>query len=352
MDYCLSREEIIITQMSRISGLTDIQDCIIDDISWVELLKKSQKNKTMFLVMKNLERCGFAEKIPVYLRVLIKDSFYCNEVRNTEKLEALAIVQKTMYDNGIDVVPVKGAYLIDNVYKDRSVRTTNDMDLLIRRCDSDKINHMMHDLNYVIGDYCNNKMEIIPFCRADRMLYKLKMYNLLPYLKIGTMRSINLLIFDFSFALDFSLDTKPVEEMLDCSTKDGFKRFLLPEHFFIHLCCHLYREANYIERIKNKNNLALIKFCDLREFVLKEMDKNSFTNAVVFAYRHGLVEAVYYCLYYLHVVYHDGYELEVLNKLDIQTPINLPRLIEKKYNIEQKQEEIFWRNLFSVSKSV
>ena len=173
------------------------------------------------------------------------------------------------------------------------------------------------------------------------------MYNLLPYIKIKEDIPVKIVIFDFSFALDFTLNTKPVEEMLDKAFQTDNGLELLPEHFFVHMCCHHYREASNVAWILIGKDLNLIKFCDVREFILQKMNSDIIAKAVKFAKSHGLEKAVYFTIYFTREIYNDGYETEILESLGIKDEAFLYQFGEKDYDELQTRKKDFWTSLFS-----
>ncbi len=325
----------------------EVEKLIHENLEWNKIIDYSSKNKVLYLLFDNLMKSGYGEFIPKYFSSLIDDSCSCNYLRNEEKISELQNVQIEMYKNNISIAPVKGGYLIDNVYKNRKIRTTNDIDILIRRNDIRIIDEIMKSFGYKQGDYKRATNSILLPNTKKKMLYKTKMYNLLPYNKINYDIPNKTVIFDFSFALDFTLDTKPVEEMLNMAiqTENGLE--LLPEHFLVHMCCHHYREASNVAWILIGKDLNLIKFCDVREFILQKMDADSIAKSIRFCKKHSLEKAMYFTIYFTREIYNDGYEIDILKSLDIQDESFLYQFGEKDYNELQTRKKDFFTSLFS-----
>lgn len=340
----------LLLNLCRITGIESIDILDIDllkDIDWDNYFRIAYKNNVIYLLYHNMINLGLNNYIPTHYSRLIEDSLSCNLIRNNNKLKEMKKLCYEMFENSISFIPVKGGYLIDNIYKNRRIRITNDIDILIRRKDIASINKAMLKHGYIQGEYDKFNNKVVMTDRKKKLLYKTTMYNLLPYIKIDHGFPNATVLFDFSFALDFSLDTCPVEEMLDnaIQTSDGAE--LLPEHFLVHMCCHHYREASNVAWILIGKDLSLIKFCDVREFILQKMDSESIKKAVQFAKKHGLQKAIYFTIYFTREIYNDGYEADILKALEITDETFLYQFGEKDYDELQTKKKDFWTSLFS-----
>lgn len=349
MNEMMNNEQKLVVNCSRLTIGNKVEEikrlAQIKDLKWEKVIEYGLRNKVLYMVAYNLERLGINE-MPEYFKKLILDGFVCNEIKNEQKLNEMKRICKRMREEGIEIAPVKGAYLIDNLYQNRKIRTTNDMDALIRKDDIHKIHRIMLDMGYIDDFYDIETKAYKKYSTRKRMLYKTKMYNLLPYVKVvpGVLETV--IMFDFSFALDFTLDTYPVKDMITCAdVKDGV-RILRPEHYFIHMCCHHYREASHTEWIRLGKDLNLIKFCDVREFVLKLMNEKSMVNALMFAEEYDLIKPVYFTIYFLKEIYHDGYEDKLLDRLNIDNQKFLFEFGENEYAQVQMRKKEFWDSFF------
>lgn len=342
----LRNECRLIINLSKLTNC-NVSESMLLDIDWDLILHLASKNKVLSLLYNNLLINGMIECVPTYYRQIIEDGCSCNYIRNNEKLHEMKKLQSEMQQNSIPVVPVKGGYLIDNVYKDRKIRATNDVDILFKRKDIPRIDAVMKKNGYEYGEYDKDTNAVLPPDTKKKLLYKTKMWNLLPYVKVINEIPNKTVIFDFSFALDFSLDTKPVEEMLDNAIQKDIGLELLPEHFLVHMCCHHYREASNVAWILIGKDLNLIKFCDVREFIHQKMDSDSIKRAISFAKKHDLEKAFYFTVYFTREIYNDGYETEILNALGIVDESFLYQFGEKDYDELQTRKKDFWTSLFA-----
>lgn len=347
----LEAEYSIILELSRVTGEINaniIKSQLEKGVDWEKIVRVATKNKVLSLVYHNLKRLNLADFVPRHYTILLEDNFSCNYMRNENKLLELQKIQKIAIQKKVAFAPVKGGYLIDNVYSNRRIRITNDIDVLIRRSDIKKIDDIMKECGYEYGEYDPQNNKIVSPDRNKLMLYKTKMYDLLPYIKLNADIIDKKVMFDFSFALDFSLDTRPVDEMLDMAEITEQTMVLQPEHFLIHMCCHHYREASNVAWILLGKDLNLIKFCDVREYILQKMDSYSISQAIEFAKKYKLEKAMYFTIYFVREIYHDGYETNILNSLDIEDESFLYQFGEKDYEELQTRKKDFWTSLFSM----
>lgn len=343
-------EKNIICALSRITlsekDISVVSKELNHEIDWEYIFNVTYKNKIHLLVFSNLKRFKIDNKRYKKYADIVCQLSYINKIKLEKKYDELQLFLNTISDE-VDIVPVKGAIMIKDIYRDFGVRSTNDFDFLIRRCDVSKIDKILSDLGYVQGDYNRFTGEIKEFSPEKKILYKTKMYNLLPYVKKFGDIALDCMVFDISHSLDFSLNEKPIDEMISNAENHNGMLYLKPEHFFVHMCCHHYREASHASWIMLGNDLNLIKFCDVREYVLNNMNEDSIRNAILFAQKYGLEKAIYFTIYFLKEIYCDGYEDGILNSLGIVDTEFLYQYGENEYDKIKTRKKDFWTSLFS-----
>ncbi len=336
----LSRIELTESDDEKVSELLKQQ------LDWQYIFSVTVKNKIHLLIFNHLQKYDIEDVAYNKYAKVMNDLLYANSVKNEIKYNAL----KEFYDavkDKIKIVPVKGAFMIKEVYKDYAIRGTNDFDFLVSKDDVKKLDEELNKIGFVQGKYNSKTKEVDKFSAEKKMLYRMKMYNLLPYVKVVDNPALKTVMFDISHSLDFSLDKAPVEEMIQNADFSKDIPCLAPEHFFIHMCCHHYREASNASWIMIGNDLNLIKFCDVREFILHKMDDDTMERAIQFAKKHNLEKAVYFTMYLIREIYNDGYETDILNKLDIDDESFLYEYGENEYEEVKVRKKDFWTSLFS-----
>lgn len=118
----------------------------LDDADWfkiIELAKKMQVVQTLFTYLKLQEVV-----LPPAVAQAIYDIHLTNAVRNTRILHILEIVLEALVKKGISVVPFKGAWLAESVYRNIALRNMGDIDLWTPKSQIDDAKQVMYSLGY------------------------------------------------------------------------------------------------------------------------------------------------------------------------------------------------------------
>lgn len=339
-------EKQLLIELSKLTKIDEEKvQMLSPKINYFELFKYAAYHKTISLCWYNLKRICPKAPIPKYLQYIVKCISETNIRRNTLYLEELKKVREKCIDNNITIFPVKGCMLIPLVYKDYSLRYMGDIDCLISKNDIEKLNYIMDEMGYKQGKY-NAKLNCIePESREELIKWKLYMSNLYPFRKMIDSKHDDYFQFDFRFSLDDLLKTDAVEEILDNYRENSIVSF---ELILLHLCTHFYNEALHTISIYFGKDLNIMKLCDIREFILqcKDIEKvlRGLTNL---ARKYKYEKAVSYTLFCLYLIYKDGYELIVLQDLQIQDKHLLQRYGENLLSKSEIMERSFEERLFS-----
>lgn len=345
----LTHEQQLTLLLSRLvmseSEKLQIATLAIPSVNWFAVLEFGIRHKVVGLMYRNLKQ--LQATAPISYPVLRAMSFYYlgTRERNDAYLAELETVGAHLRHQGIPAIPVKGSRLIPELYQDRGLRTVNDLDFLIRATDIRGVEEAMRSLGYVQGSYDPGTRTAHPMPREKKIAWQKKMHNLPVFVKAHDSPYVECLEVDFSFSLDLSRNTVPVEAMIGRAQATQ----MADPDFFVHLCCHLYREASSAVWIYLGGDMSLIKFCDVREFIRARMTAEKLDEAILFAREHGLEKAVYYTIHCLNHVYHDGYESEFLSRMGIHDPEFVNYFGEHDLGRECRWHKTFWRRLFSDS---
>jgi hypothetical protein len=341
-------ERRLILLLARVTFDEDIKRQIREittnhELDWDYIIYISSTNKVCTLILKNLLDLIPEIKIPNDIKI----DYHCLKlklgVHNKYIFSQYGLVAETLRNNGVSCFPLKGAWLIPHLYKDMSLRSVNDIDCLFDKEDENKLIDAMASIGYFQGQYDSKENKITKFGRAKEIAWKSKMNNLLPFQKITNIPSCPVVIFDFSFALDLSLDQAPVRAMIN----ESVNRLLKKSHFFIHLCCHLYKEAINAIWIMEATDLNIIKFCDIREYLLI-MNKQEIDEAIEFSKKYEIDKAIYFSCYYLGLVYNEDYSF-ILKRYQFENTEFLYRFGERDFNEALIWKKDFMDRLFSIN---
>lgn len=353
MSDILTPEQRAIILLSRLTfsenNETDLKSLLNKPIDWYEILRISINNKVLPLIWYNLQKRNNEGNIPSNIEKIMYFYYLGTRERNNILLKELDTIIQYMNSKNIPCIPLKGAYLIPNIYRDFGIRTMNDIDFMINHSNVSIVRAAMNELGYIEGEYEKDSNKIIAIKREKKIFWNMKMNNLFPFKKISDSDYVKISEFDFCFSLDFDLNYEIVDNMISRvkPQRANSSKYLCDSDFFIHLCCHLYKEATNAMWVMIEKDLNLIKFCDIREFVLHNMNSESIDEAIEIAKKYRLEKAVYYTLFYLNQIYSDGYELEAMKNLNISDDSFIYTYGAKDFGENVTWKKSFWQRIFS-----
>jgi len=349
MKYCfLKKEDQIVMLLTRLTFTVEDKECLfelVDDksIDWEYILCISIKNKILGLIWGNICRFGLINKVPSRLRQVMLFNFLGIRERTIAYINEANKIGEMLTNNFIKHAFLKGSYLVPNMYKSYGFRNMNDVDIMIKYSDAKKVTSIMNKLGYIQGEYNTATGVVEKIDRKKEVFWKSSMNNLYPFLKVAGSDYINCFKIDFCFSLDLNIRKDVVENILDNSPMGN----LNPDDFFLHLCCHFFKEATNVIWIYNVNDITLIKLCDIREYVFFKMDDVYFEKAIEKANKWGYSKAMYYTLYYLSLVYQDGYESTWMKKLEIDDDSFVNKFGSNDFGNSKEWTKNVWDRIFS-----
>jgi hypothetical protein len=88
------------------------------------------------------------EFIPVDYRDKLRETYRVTAIKNTSLFCNALVVLKSLADNHLSVIALKGLSLAENIYGDIALRTMSDMDLLVKQKDLIRAGRILLDLGY------------------------------------------------------------------------------------------------------------------------------------------------------------------------------------------------------------
>ena len=223
---------------------------------------------------------------------------------NAEALAQVAHMGRRFDEQEIKFVLLKGLTLAQTVYGlHTALRRFRDIDILVAPEDARAATAVLNNLGYVQGTY-NRKLDpIIAF--PKRMLDDTDRLHLHPFIKKGFLE------------IEIHTRLEVLSSPFELPTCDMFSRAqamnltsdlrvlaLSVEDGLLYLCVHLSREARlYYPHIQWGNDLRLIKFCDIRGYVLYHRERIDWEKAKDLVHSYGLQDPVFYALYYCNILY-------------------------------------------------
>lgn len=349
IDRKITAEEALLLATGRVtfsSNSSETVKSIItnNNINWYNFLRLAAYHKTLALSYKNIKSICNEIHLPKYFEDLVHYLIYCTSIRNKANQEQITQIQDACKTRHITILPVKGAYLIPLIYKDFGIRYSGDIDFLVKYEDTKRIKEVLYELGYNKGCYNPGTKSIEKISRAEDIKWKTYMSNLYPYVKLSGIDIFPYYKLDFRYALDDTLNKEPINEIVNSTIENGFTK---ASHYLIHLCTHFYDEAKHTVSIAAFKDLNLIKLCDIREFIIAHVTNDDFKQAIAFSIKYKLENALYYTMYYLKMIYCDGYEDDILNSLNIADTSFLTLFGENTRNEKYIFSKTFWERFFS-----
>lgn len=225
-------------------------------------------------VLEKTESLGYATR---EFRNSLKNSHRYNAMINTNYFNCINMVSNILEPHKDKYAMLKGA-LLCKAYPE-GYRTSNDIDLLVRPNDVSIIGTALSKAGFKQGHIRNGNF--IPATRREIIESKMMRGETVPYILEVNLPFMRFLEVDINFSLDYKNgEVDVINKMLDKAIEyksNNVSFTTLNEYdFFIHLCCHLHKEAMTLPWITMKRDMTLYKYADiyllLSEFEQRKAD--------------------------------------------------------------------------------
>lgn len=212
-------------------------------------------------VLKNDNLLG---KVNREFREVLRTSYEQNVRRNISFEKAVCYLYDIFSEFSEKYAMLKGAFLFKKYPE--GYRTANDIDLLVLPENITQIGKILMDNGFLQGKLVNGKF--IPANRYEVIESRMNRGETVPYIKEINLPFMKYLEVDINFSLDYkNSNDSVVKKMLESSENITVNELALKtlsfEDFFLHLCCHLYKEASTFSWIEMKRDMTLYKYCDI-----------------------------------------------------------------------------------------
>ncbi|EKD25955.1 MAG: hypothetical protein ACD_79C01432G0004 [uncultured bacterium] len=349
----LSPEEKLCILFSRLK-LTDlncIKTLLNERLNWDYFYKQANHHRIASLIYNHvveqkLESHFLKEKL-----ILFQNSYNNHEIRNKNLFKDLNVLFEKLSEEKIKVVILKGTSLIPLVYKKFQIRPMSDCDLLIDRKDFNKTENILNEIGYSRESALNIIQDRI--VHSWERFIEIKDCGHLGFFKIQDLPYKNYQCIEIHINL-----FKRTNIIFDDSTRDYFKKRIKTSFErvsvyrlnlndeFIYLCSHLFSNAIDLYSIHKNSDLRLLRFCDIREFLIQ--NKDIVLNLQILP--ESIKRAVIFTLQAIYLIYNEQYFSEIINYSKI-TNEYFNRAYWKLKNIEHFMElDIpFMKRLFSLT---
>ncbi len=110
---------------------------------WDSVLTKAQSTALAALIFKNCTRFSDQNLLPNQVVKTLKANYYRYLSSNIRLYNDFTHAAKVLQQEGLDFIPLKGIMLLDVLYVDYGLRITNDIDLLVRAQDVERVKNVL-----------------------------------------------------------------------------------------------------------------------------------------------------------------------------------------------------------------
>lgn len=204
------------------------------------------------------------ERVPREFAAALSDGYEMNLRRGESYLRCVDEVSALLEKSRADAVMLKGAWLCSQYPP--GWRTAHDIDLL---CDPKKVTELGEVLTE--AGFAQGYLRCGEFFRADRreiVTAKMMRGETVPFVRRVSLPGMPYLEVDLNFSVTYrGEDGDVAARMLENAAwrTSRLNRIRTPEKsdFFLHLCCHLYKEATTLPWIERKRDMTLYKYSDI-----------------------------------------------------------------------------------------
>lgn len=270
----------------------------LNGLSTEYILRQCRRHKVLLIVQAVTNQYG-NNSLGVYTSNKI-----FNYLHHKIRLETCHRLFKLLTENQIPFAVLKGPYLSQVAYGEMGWRSSNDVDLLVKRDDLSQVIHICKEDGFLNGHWDAQKKAIVPLSREEKFFYTMNTHQVAPLIKLTSYPQLPYAMLDINFSLKWGEDHEPVDVaafLEDClQVEYGGVAFpvLRGEKFLIQLCLHNYKDANSLYLLAQNNGINLRNFCDIYYFIFTHRKNLSVPQLINLVKEYSLEKYVYYVLFY------------------------------------------------------
>jgi hypothetical protein len=207
---------------------------------------------------------GILQELNPTFQCALTSAYKSNIQRAADYRETLNQLAAILKDVNFDYALLKGAYL-SSVYP-LGLRVSNDIDIMTLSIM--EITYLLKYNGFIQG-YMRDGI-VVPSTRIELLNTRMNRGETVPFFKEVNLPSMKYIEIDINFSLDHQArgQDETVAAMLTqgeplIETPNGTLKTLLPIHFLIHLCTHLYKEATQMAWVRRRCDIGLYKHIDI-----------------------------------------------------------------------------------------
>ena len=116
---------------------------------WLAVVTLARQHGVMALLYQQLKTLGLTDQVPPGILQTLRTDYLYEANRNSQIFRELGNILSAIYRENIPVIPLKGAYLAENVYGNIAVRPVRDVDLLVKQKDLWGVEKILTEMSYI-----------------------------------------------------------------------------------------------------------------------------------------------------------------------------------------------------------
>lgn len=275
-----------------------------------------EKHKIHLLFLKHIDKLSCADRLNKALREKYSNQLFCLQFKYEEYLMYLKNVANRQESQNVKYAVLKGFSFMDSLYMCDGIvyRPFADVDILISRSDIKRTDDILKEMGLIQGRILERN--IIPANRQDIIYWELNSHQLHEYISFSkyskispTYRiefDINTTIFEGGKKIDPIIPEKILCHRIKKKCSDGVQFYCLDFTFgLLQLCYHFYKDTKYEVKKFMHDDYCLLKFCDIREYVLKYKNEINWNEFISVVNASGIGKQIHYSLWNVSKFYGD-----------------------------------------------
>lgn len=277
------------------------------NLNWSYILEESIRQGIGCLIYNYLSQ--FKNNIPENIRKSFKQIHYKNTYRNIKIYQEISNILSSFNNENLGVIPLKGIFLAEKVYDNISLRTMNDVDILIKKKDLLTIDKILYDLGF--RRHISNELLFVAleksylnsvdydYFKTDAQFLDSQINTLHVHWHI-----VNITLPTYLYTKNINMDkfwrcARPTEI-------GGIRTFeLAPHHLIMYLSEHALKHSFR----------SLIHFLDINAAIKKYKQEINWHELIKDTLEFGMERQVYYSLYFTNYFLNTQVPEHILEKI-------------------------------------
>lgn len=349
-ELSLERQLVLMTAIEvEESQGARLEEILDSHLNWADIVFQMVTHRTLGMFYYNLKKFKLVDKLEKEISRLLEANWQVYGERNAYYQKELTEVLKAFNEHNVVVPVLKGNLLASLVYPELETRIFNDLDMIMKLDDVVPVTQALEGIGFIQGHFDEEKQEIIPASRKEKMLQQMVSHELQEFQKLSDNKFAKLVQVDINHDILWKGNCPykvPTEELIARAIPieiNGVQGYMLDYiDNIIQLSCHLYKEATLMMWVTDLRDLKIYKFSDLYMYIKKFFDKIDWDMLVERVKGYNLDKVVYYNFHYIEMMFGELIPEKVLNAI---RPEDLTYLDE--YGIENKEPSIWEYDFFT-----